>query len=135
MLIKLAEELKQTFPNKNFSIDEEGIRTPKSGRHIIKLFHPIYDLFQPDPDFDVDKFKRDNGLKEHVFLFFGFIRKYKGLHDVIKAFAKLSKERDDVSLLICGESFWATLDQSKWSTKAKNLVFGMAKKLFFEKSR
>ncbi|MFT5724080.1 MAG: glycosyltransferase involved in cell wall biosynthesis, partial [Bacteroidia bacterium] len=73
------------------------------------------------------------GLRKHVFLFFGFIRKYKGLHQTIEAFAQMAKDRDDVSLLICGESFWNTLDNSKWSTKIKTLLFGTAKKLFLSK--
>ena len=35
-----------------------------------------------------------------------------------------------MSLVICGESFWKTLDQTKLSTKVKNVLFGTAKKLF-----
>lgn len=73
------------------------------------------------------------GLKKHVFLFFGFIRKYKGLHNVIKAFARLAEERDDISLLIVGESFWNTLDNKKLSTQIKNATFGLAKKIFLKK--
>ena len=42
------------------------------------------------------------------------------MHNAIKAFAKLTEKRDDVSLLIVGESFWQTLDSSKISTKIKN---------------
>ncbi|MBL4707825.1 MAG: glycosyltransferase [Flavobacteriales bacterium] len=131
---KTVDELKATFPNKSFKVNETGIRNTKSGNTIIKLYHPIYDLFQPDPSFDVKKFKADNNLKENVFLFFGFIRKYKGLHNLIKAFKIVADQRDDVSLLICGESFWATLDNSKFSTKLKNAVFGIAKKIFLKKS-
>jgi len=90
-------------------------------------------MFAPDPDFDVEKQKKEMKLKEHVFLFFGFIRKYKGLHNVIKAFAKVAEQRDDVSLLIVGESFWNTLDTKKFSTRVKNATFGLAKKLFLKK--
>jgi len=100
-----------------------------SRQTVIKLYHPIYDLFQPDPDFDVEGFKKKHGLKENVFLFFGFIRKYKGLHQAIRAFKKVADQREDVSLLICGESFWNTLDNKKWSTRLKNATFGLAKKL------
>lgn len=131
---KTADELKATFPEKKFKITESGERERKGKPSIIKLYHPIYDLFKPDPAFDVEAFKKAHGLKKHVFLFFGFIRKYKGLHHLIPAFKKLTKERDDVSLLICGESFWATLDNSKFSTKLKNAVFGLAKKLFLKKA-
>ncbi len=131
---KTADELKETFPDKPFKITESGERSVKGEQSIIKLYHPIYDLFQADDSFDVAAFKKEHGLKEHVFLFFGFIRKYKGLHHLIPAFEKVAKQRDDVSLLICGESFWATLDNSKLSTKLKNAVFGLAKKLFLKKA-
>jgi glycosyltransferase involved in cell wall biosynthesis len=39
----------------------------------------------------------------------------------------VAAQRPDVSLLIVGESFWKTLDQSKFSTKLKNLLFKTAK--------
>ena len=65
------------------------------------------------------------------FFFFGFIRKYKGLHNVIPAFKKLSNERKDVSLLICGEEFWKTVNKNKLSIKIKSFLFGLAKKKYF----
>jgi len=131
---KTVDELKATFPNKQFKVNEDGSRELKNDDTVIKLYHPIYDLFQPDSNFDVANFKKEHKLKENVFLFFGFIRKYKGLHNLIEAFKKVTEERQDVSLLICGESFWATLDNSKFSTKIKNAVFGLAKKLFLKKA-
>ena len=127
--LKTFEELKSLFPKKNFSLSYDGKRNGNA-RTVLKLYHPIYDMFKPDPDFDVEAFKAKYGLKKHVFLFFGFIRKYKGLHQAIEAFYKLSKKRDDVSLIICGESFWNTLDRSKLSTKIKEAVFGVLKKMF-----
>lgn len=131
---KTFDELKQLFPNRNFQINEDGLRMMNTGNAVIKLFHPIYNLFAPDPDFDVQAYKDEHGLKQHVFLFFGFIRKYKGLHNAIKAFHLLSQKRNDVSMLICGESFWNTLDQKKWSTRIKNMTFGLAKSLFLKKA-
>lgn len=133
---KTAEELQATFPQLQFDLTEEGSRTRPEGnkRNILKLYHPVYNLFQPDPNFDIAKAKEEMGLKEHVFLFFGFIRKYKGLHNVIPAFAKVLETRDDVSLMIVGESFWKTLDTKKLSTRIKNFLFGTAKKIFLRKS-
>lgn len=129
-----ADELKQLFPKKRFEVlgpKEES--TDNQAKKLIRLFHPVYDMFSPDPKFDKQKEKEALGLNTHVFLFFGFIRKYKGLHQAIEAFAKLAKERDDISLLIVGESFWQTLDSSKLSTKIKAALFGTAKKLFLRK--
>ncbi|MCB0631165.1 MAG: glycosyltransferase [Saprospiraceae bacterium] len=131
--LKTYRELQQLFPKKKLYLSEDGKRQNTYGTQtVLKLYHPIYDLFQPQPDFNVQAFKREHGLREHVFLFFGFIRKYKGLHYVIPAFKKVAEQRDDVSLLICGESFWQTLDQSKLSTKIKSALFALAKGLFLK---
>lgn len=131
---KTFDELKTIFPSTNYFIDETGKRAEGSEKSVIKLYHPIYDMFKPDPDFDIEKVKEELNLKKYVFLFFGFIREYKGLHNVIKSFAKLSDKRDDVSLLIVGESFWNTLASDKLSTKIKQAVFDVAKKIAFKKS-
>lgn len=132
---KTVDELKALFPNGNYIVNETGERSKAPDKQtVIKLYHPIYDLFKPNPDFDTEAFKKANGLNKNVFLFFGFIRKYKGLHNAIKAFHLLSQQRDDVSLVICGESFWQTLDNSKFSTKLKNMLFGLAKSIFLKKS-
>lgn len=128
-----AEELKEIFPKENFIISEEGNRADLPKNTIIKLYHPIYDMFEPHKNFDVKAEKKELNLKKHVFLFFGFIRKYKGLHNVIKAFAKANQKRDDISLLIVGESFWQTLDNTKFITKIKNAIFGFTKSLFLNK--
>jgi glycosyltransferase involved in cell wall biosynthesis len=128
--LKTYNELKTLYPQRSFELSYEGQRSAdKKVQTVLKLYHPIYDLFQTKADFDVAAFKKQYGLREHVFLFFGFIRKYKGLHYVIPAFQKVAAQRDDVSLLICGESFWQTLDNSKPSTKIKNTLFGLAKKI------
>ncbi len=130
--LKTFEELKEIFPKKKFTLTTTGERDFKdhSSTPVIKLFHPIYDLYKPDQSFDIQEFKDKNGLKENVFLFFGFIRKYKGLHNAIKAFNIVSQQRDDVSFLICGELFWNTLDSNNIFTKVKKVLFSSAKKIF-----
>lgn len=130
---KTVDELKQTFPNQNYAVNENGIRD-KHLPTVIKLYHPIYDLYAPVSDFDIDKAKAEMNLRKYVFLYFGFIRKYKGLHNLIPAFKKLAEKRDDVSLLIVGESFWNTLDSGKWSTRIKKKLFNAAKSLFLKNS-
>lgn len=139
--LKTYEELKKIFYDRKFTllnatsgVQNEGHKTRNAEQNVIKLYHPVYDMFTPDPNFDKEKVKQELGLRKHVFLFFGFIRKYKGLHNVIRSFAKLAKERKDVSLLIVGESFWNTLDTKKLSTKIKQNIFGLAKKILVRKS-
>jgi len=127
--MKTADELKALFPEKVLHLTEDGKR---KGISMIKLYHPVYDMFRERDDFDVAKAKADMGLNTHVFLFFGFIRKYKGLHHVIEAFAEALKVRQDISLLIVGESFWNTLDTQKFSTRMKRTLFGFAKQIFLK---
>ncbi|WP_421774083.1 glycosyltransferase [Gracilimonas sp.] len=129
---KTVDELKSLYPNRDFTVNETGERSNSEATTVIKLFHPVYDLYEPDPEFDTDAFKKELGLKKHVFLFFGFIRKYKGLHNAIRAFKQVADQRDDVSFLICGEEFWATLDTSKITTKIKRGLFAVAQKLFLK---
>ncbi len=147
---KTSEELKALMPEKKFEITLDGKRIVagsqlsvqqsdnrqlRTDNHaILKLYHPIYTLFKPDPSFDKEAWKAQRHLRKHVFLFFGFIRKYKGLHYCIEAFSEQAKQRDDVSLMIVGERFWQTVDQSKLSTKLKNAVFGTVKKIFLKKA-
>ncbi len=131
--LRTFDELQELFPGKDYRLCFLGDPAAKEGTPVLKLFHPVYDMFKKDESFDVDGFKSSLGLKKHVFLFFGFIRKYKGLHNVIEAFNLVSQQRDDVSLLIVGELFWNTLDSNKFSTRLKNAVFRVAKKLFLKK--
>ncbi len=138
--LKTFEELKELLPGREFCLMQPDeslgvLKKPENrgGIPVLKLYHPVYDMFKKDKSFDVEAFKFSLGLRKHVFLFFGFIRKYKGLHNVIEAFNLVSKQRDDVSLLIVGELFWKTLDSNKLSTRIKSALFGMAKKLFLNK--
>lgn len=128
-----ADELMTLFPKRDFTVIEQAKTGRQEACKILKLYHPVYDMFRPDPDFDKQGEKEKLGLEKHVFLFFGFIRKYKGLHHAIEAFAKLRNQRQDVSLLIVGESFWKTLDQTRFSTRIKNKLFGIAKHVFLRK--
>lgn len=132
---KTVDELKELFPDMKLEVNETGERSDDPlDRTVIKLYHPIYDLFEPDPKFDVQAFKKEHNIRSKAFLFFGFIRKYKGLHFALKAFKIVADQRDDVSFLVCGESFWNTLSKDKFSTKVKNALFGIAKKIFLSKS-
>lgn len=120
------EEFKSFLPE--IPLSETG--SEEGTRKLHLLFHPVYDLFKPDPTLDVHQLKSELGLKKTVFLFFGFIRKYKGLHNAIEAFAQVAKSNSDCSLLIVGESFWNTVDVTKASVKAKSMIFRMLRKVF-----
>ena len=126
---KTYDELCDVLSERQLNLVSEFDPKNKNSQ-VIHLYHPIYDMFKPNENFDVKAFKNDLGLRKYVFLFFGFIRKYKGLHNAIKAFAELAKERNDVSLLIVGEAFWSTLDKKKWTTRTKKWLFNIAQSIF-----
>lgn len=131
--MKTFEELKELLPGRDYRLQPSGDPVHGQGTPVLSLYHPVYDMFRKDDSFDVEAFKASLGLRKHVFLFFGFIRKYKGLHHVIEAFNLVCRQRDDVSLLIVGELFWNTLDQKKFSTRLKRTLFGVAKRLFLNR--
>lgn len=121
---KTADELKALFPDKKLHITPGRVRSaPGGAQQVIRLYHPVYDLFTPNPTLDVTAVKQELGLGPRVLLFFGFIRRYKGLHWALQAFAELCKTRQDVTLLVVGESFWDTVDRRRWTTRLKSAVF------------
>lgn len=67
------------------------------------LFHPVYSIFGDR----IEKETAREYLKvkgEKIILFFGFIREYKGLDNLLNAFAIL-KERTNIKLIVAGEYY------------------------------
>lgn len=78
-------------------------------RAIKKVFHPQLDVFNPR-QIPKEKAKRSIGIDdEKVILFFGFVRKYKGLKYLLEAMPQILEDID-VRLLVAGE-FWDDKDQ------------------------
>jgi glycosyltransferase involved in cell wall biosynthesis len=67
--------------------------------------HPMYESFGPQLAKNIAKQKR--GLEEnaHYLLFFGFIRKYKGLDILLEAFADKRIQDLGIKLIIAGEYY------------------------------
>lgn len=67
--------------------------------------HPLYDNFGAIKNTSLAK--RSLGLQEdiHYLLFFGLIRKYKGLDTLITAFAQQQIDKSKIHLLIAGEFY------------------------------
>src|SRR5690606_18128311 len=59
---KTADELKALFAAERFHLTLEGTRAVRADhdppRAILKLYHPIYTLFKPDPNFNKEEWKR-----------------------------------------------------------------------------
>jgi len=66
--------------------------------------HPVYEIFSRS--FDKSEARKQLNLKqnENVLLFFGYIRKYKGLHVLLNAMPKVL-EQTPVKLLVAGEFY------------------------------
>ena len=125
------DEFREFMPEINFEISVEGTRATDA-KTVFKLYHPVYDIFKPENNFDIESEKKKLNLGKHVFLFFGFIRKYKGLHYAIEAFSRIARRHPDASLLIVGESFWNTVDKTKFTVKIKSAFFGFLKSIFIK---
>ena len=123
------DEFKAFLPELAVDVSLDGMRS-KANKTILKLYHPIYDIFKPNPRLPIAQLKKELGLGEKVFLFFGFIRKYKGLHYAIESFAKIAKSHPEASLLIVGESFWDTVDKKNWLVRIKSALFRLLKSIF-----
>lgn len=71
---------------------------------ILKSFHPIYN--KQFNELDRNVFKNELGLdRNHVILFFGLIRSYKGLDILINSISLLKKTIPTLKVLIVGEPY------------------------------
>jgi glycosyltransferase involved in cell wall biosynthesis len=85
----------------------EDLKAISAGRKIYKSELPPFDLFADVTDIDIKKMRLQLGLRpeDKVLLFFGYVRKYKGLDNLIKAMPSIVKEVKDVKLLVVGEFY------------------------------
>ena len=67
--------------------------------------HPIYDSYGLGVDKSEAASALDLDVNSRYILFFGFIRKYKGLDLLLNAFAKAKEKLPDVKLIIAGEFY------------------------------
>jgi glycosyltransferase involved in cell wall biosynthesis len=98
-------ELKELFPDKPWKVVKQLDSTHDDEVQVVQLFHPVYDLYGPIANLDIESEKKKLGLNKHVFLFFGFIRKYKGLDLLLEAFEQSAERLDGWDLLIAGEFY------------------------------
>jgi glycosyltransferase involved in cell wall biosynthesis len=85
------------------STDLEEARSLELGNRLIQLYHPIYDQYV-DPDMDREKARDILGYSgaSRLVLFFGLVRSYKGVQDLVRAMGSLP---EDIMLLIVGECY------------------------------
>ena len=92
---------------------EKDLDSVSNGRKIYRSELPVYDCYDmpvsqsQDSNGKTLSYKKDFSFSENdfVLLFFGYIRKYKGLDILIKALPLLIKEIPNIKLLVVGESY------------------------------
>jgi glycosyltransferase involved in cell wall biosynthesis len=86
---------------------EEELKRFAKGSKIFRSELPIYDCYKNDDIPEISKFKSQLGINKDdgVILFFGYVRKYKGLDILLKAFPKILQKFPNTFLLIVGEFY------------------------------
>ncbi len=85
----------------------EGLNKLQPGKPVYKSSLPIFDWFKPEENQNVAALKKSMGFQpdDIVLLFFGYIRKYKGLDILLEAFAQMEKTNPKYKLLVAGEFY------------------------------
>ncbi len=86
--------------------EQERLTALMPGVQVAVIPHPVYDMFA-DQRIPRDEARRRLGLPLDVpiLLFFGIIREYKGLKDVLAAMPEIRAQLGEMVLLVVGE-FW-----------------------------
>src|SRR3990170_7819509 len=89
-------------------IVEKEVKLIANGRKVYKSELPIYDCYETDETISVLNLRKEFGFSEQdkVLLFFGYVRKYKGLDLLIDAFPKILSSIQNSKLLIVGEFYY-----------------------------
>lgn len=89
-------------------------------KKVFKSALPIYDCYNLNRNIDINSQKKELGFSENdlILLFFGYVRKYKGLNVLIDAMPDILKSVENAKLLIVGE-FYDSPD--KYFEQIKNL--------------
>jgi glycosyltransferase involved in cell wall biosynthesis len=98
------------YPKAFISLSEtvrKEIANTVGNRPVFKTEIPIYGWYRQDDGFDMAAEKKRYGWapEDRVFLFFGYVRKYKGVDILIDAFAKLADKHPDLRLIVAGEFY------------------------------
>jgi glycosyltransferase involved in cell wall biosynthesis len=89
------------------NIVEKEVKQIANGRKVYKSELPIYDCYETNEKSTSYEHKKELGYSENdkVLLFFGYVRKYKGLDLLIDAFPSIKSSIPGAKLLIVGEFY------------------------------
>jgi glycosyltransferase involved in cell wall biosynthesis len=85
---------------------EEGIKKLYPRIKVFRSSLPIYDCYQTQEQLTQHQAQQRLGLEgKNVILFFGYIRQYKGLMNIIEALPLIRKQINNAHLLVVGEFY------------------------------
>ena len=85
---------------------EEGIKKLYPQIKVFRSSLPIYDCYQTPDQLTQQQAQQQLGLNgKNVILFFGYIRQYKGLMNIIEALPLIRKQVSNAHLLVVGEFY------------------------------
>ncbi len=87
-------------------MEEYKLRSLLPKAHVTIVPHPVYDMFAGErvPQAEA-RAQLGLPLEAPILLFFGIVREYKGLHDVLAALPQVRAQLPDALLIVAGE-FW-----------------------------
>jgi glycosyltransferase involved in cell wall biosynthesis len=88
-------------------IVEKEVQQFSKGKKVYRSELPVYDCYKQAESLNVKKLKQEFGFEDDslVLLFFGYVRKYKGLDILIESFPKILSEYPKAKLMIVGEFY------------------------------
>ncbi|MCZ6701583.1 MAG: glycosyltransferase [Ignavibacteria bacterium] len=106
LLTKIGLKNASMFLTLSKNVEEELAKFAKE-KKIYRSELPIYDCYQHNDSLNISKVKSELGIAkdDNVLLFFGYIRKYKGLDILLRAFPKILGKYPDSYLLVVGEFY------------------------------
>jgi glycosyltransferase involved in cell wall biosynthesis len=107
---------------------EKDLEFVADDRKVYRSELPVYDCYNFDDKRKISSTKKDFGFDENskLLLFFGYVRKYKGLDLLIDALAELVKKDSTYKLLAAGEFYD---DEKYYRDKIETLKLGASVKL------
>lgn len=93
------------FVTMSDSVSKDLALFNKKNKPAIQLAHPLYDNFGPLVTTAIAKQQAGFLATDKIMLFFGFIRKYKGLNLLVKAMANHAIKNANIKLIIAGEFY------------------------------
>ncbi len=84
---------------------ERDLKRVDPAAKFIRLEHPIYEIFGPRMERAAARAKLAIPLDAPAILFFGYIRKYKGLDILLRAMPKILEQLPELRVIVAGEFY------------------------------